>query len=200
MITVHRSTEAGLEIVERPMKGCWIEVTNPTPDEVRSLPQALSIPPDFIAASLSRDEISRIENEDNALLILTRIPHFQSAAASIPYMTQPMGIIVTDEWVITICRHEHKLLHDLPHEHQVNLSTDKPSRFVLHLLWSVANNYILHLRQIDEASKGLRINSNARFKIEKCWNFSVIRRAWFTSPLPCGRMKPCRNGCTGVNL
>jgi magnesium transporter len=80
-----------------------------------------------------------------------RIPHFQSATASIPYVTQPMGIIVTDEWVITICRHEHKLLHDLPHEHQINLSTDKPARFVLHLLWSVANNYILRLRQIDES-------------------------------------------------
>jgi magnesium transporter len=151
MITIHHSTETGLEITERPVKGCWIQVTDPTPDEVKSLPQDWSIPPEFITPSLGRGEISRIERSDEALLILVRIPHFQGAASSIPYVTVPMGIIVTDEWVMTICRHEHKLLHDLPHEHQIDLSTVNATRFVLHLLWSVANSYILHLREIDES-------------------------------------------------
>lgn len=59
-----------------------------------------------------------------------------------------MGIIVTDDRVVTICRHEHYLLRDLPHEHQIDLSTTKPARFVLHLLWSVANNYLVHLNEI----------------------------------------------------
>lgn len=150
MITIHRITKSGLETVERPMKGCWIDVTNPSPDEARKLAQDLSIPLRFVTATFDLHEIPRIEKVDEALFILVRIPRFQNAGASIPYMTLPLGMIVTDEWVMTICRYEHDLLRDLPPEHQSDLSTAKPARFVLHLLWNAANSYIQRLGEINE--------------------------------------------------
>lgn len=150
MITIHRITKSGLETVERPVKGCWIDVTNPSPDEARKLAQDLSIPLRFVTATFDLHEIPRIEKVDEALFILVRIPRFQNAGASIPYMTLPLGIIVTDEWVMTICRYEHDLLRDLPPEHQSDLSTAKPARFVLHLLWNAANSYIHRLGEINE--------------------------------------------------
>jgi magnesium transporter len=150
MITIYRYTEAGLETIKHPVKGCWIEVTDPTPDETRNLPQELNLPRDFVTYSLDPDEIPFIEKVDEALFILVRIPHFQSAIAKIPYVTLPLGLIVTNEWVVTICRYEHDLLRHLPHEHQADLSPLKPARFVLHLLWSVANNYLHHLNEINK--------------------------------------------------
>jgi magnesium transporter len=126
-----------------------IDVTNPSLDEVRNLAQDLSIPLRFVTATFDLNEIPRIEKVDKALFILVRIPHSQTAA-SIPYVTLPVGMIVTDEWVMTICLHEHELLRDLPPEHQLELSTAKPSRFVLHLLWNAANSHIHHLSEIDE--------------------------------------------------
>jgi magnesium transporter len=150
MITIRQSTEAGLEIVERPVKGCWIDVIDPTSDEVSSLAQDFGILQEFITASLKRSEISRIDKENDALLILARIPHFQSTTASVPFITLTLGIIVTQEWVVTLCQHEHNLLHDLPHEYQIDLSTAEPARFVLYLLWSIAHNYILHLNKIEK--------------------------------------------------
>jgi magnesium transporter len=59
-------------------------------------------------------------------------------------------MIVTDERVMTICRHEHELFRDLPPEHQSELSTANLPRFVLHLLWNAANSYIHHLSEINE--------------------------------------------------
>jgi magnesium transporter len=149
MITIYRNTEAGLETVERLTKWCWIKVTNPTQDEARNLVRDLSIPAEFVNYSLNPAKIPLVEKSDSAILVLVRISHFQSATASIPYVTLPMGIILTNEHVITICRQEHNLLRDLPHEHQAYLSIATPSRFVLHLLWSVASNYLSHLNEIN---------------------------------------------------
>jgi magnesium transporter len=150
MIKIHRTTESGLETVEHPTKGCWIDVTDPSTEEARDLAQDFNIPLRFITAVSDPHEIPRIEKADEALFILMRIPHYQSAAASIPYRTLPLDLVVTDEWVMTICRYKHELLGDLPPEHQSDLSTAKPARFVLHLLWSAANSYIQHLNKLNE--------------------------------------------------
>jgi magnesium transporter len=80
-----------------------------------------------------------------------RIPHQQQADASIPYVTLPLGIVVADDWVITICRQKHDLLHDLDDLHWADLSTGKPHRFVLHMLWSIARSYLHYLNDINQA-------------------------------------------------
>ncbi len=155
MITIHRRTAAGLETVDRPVKGCWIDVIDPTPAEVESLPQDWGLSPEFAAAALDLDEIPTIAKAEGALLIVVRIPHFQSATAAIPYVTLPLGIIVTEDWVITLCRQPHDLLRELPHEHATDLAAAKPARLVLQLLWRVANRYIHHLNEINRIVEGL---------------------------------------------
>jgi magnesium transporter len=78
-----------------------------------------------------------------------------SPTARIPYLVPPMGIIVKNNRVTTICRYDHQLLHNLPYDQAVDLSTAKPAGFVLHLLWSVASNYILQLDRIDQTVEKL---------------------------------------------
>jgi magnesium transporter len=155
MIRIRRSTDTGLEAIERPTKGCWIEVIEPDPDEAANLPRDLNVPAEFVAYSLDPDKISLVEKSDGALLILVRIGRVESPTANIPYETLPLGIIVVDDSVVTICRHEHELLRDLPQEHQADVSTANPARFVLHLLWSVANNYLRHVSAIEKIVEDL---------------------------------------------
>jgi magnesium transporter len=125
-------------------------VIDPTPDEASKLPEDLSVPQEFVNYALNPDKIPIVEKENDAILILVRIPYFNSADTSIPYVTVPLGIIVTSQHVVTLCRNEHKLLRDLPHEHQVDLCPENRTRFVLHLLWSVANNYLIHVSEINK--------------------------------------------------
>ncbi|MCI0393349.1 MAG: magnesium transporter CorA family protein [Chloroflexi bacterium] len=150
MIKIYRSTESGLEVVERPTKGCWIDMIDPGLEEARKLTQDAEIDLEFVTAVLELDEIPRVEKVDHALFILVRIPHFQGARARIPYVTLPMGIVLTDDMIITICKHEHELLRDLNHERQSALSTSQPHLFVLHLLWSITNRYLTQLGEINE--------------------------------------------------
>jgi magnesium transporter len=151
MIKIHKSTESGLEVVEHPTKGCWIDVIDPSLEEVRKLAQDTDLAPEFLTAALEPDEIPRAEKVESALFIVARIPHFQGVGARIPYITLPMVIILMDDRIITICKHEHDLLRDLDHERQSALSTHKPHLLVLHLLWNIANLYLHHLGEINKA-------------------------------------------------
>jgi Mg2+ and Co2+ transporter CorA len=84
MITIRQSTETGMETVQRRTKKCWIDVTNPTPDEAKNLTRDLSIPSEFVTYSLNPGKIPLVEKANGALLVLVRVSHFQSASASTP--------------------------------------------------------------------------------------------------------------------
>jgi Mg2+ and Co2+ transporter CorA len=85
-----------------------------------------------------------------------------------------MGIIVAGDSVMTICRHQRGLLRDLPHEQKADLSTAKPTRFVLHLLWSVANNYLRHLSEINKTVEEPEDRLQRSLQIERCESCSAI--------------------------
>ncbi len=150
MITIFETTEAGLSVVEQAVPACWIDVINPTPEEIRRLTGEFHIPLDFVTTSLQRDVISHIEKVTDALLILVNIPHFRGIAPAIPFGTCPLGIVITPSLIFTICQFEHRLIHDIHPDHADDINMAAPTRFVLHLLWSIANAYILKVNEINE--------------------------------------------------
>jgi magnesium transporter len=155
MITIRQKAGTNFQTIDNPARSCWIEVRNPTADESKQLTESWAIPQEFISFSLDPDEVPIVEKTDRALLMVVRIPHFQGHTARTPYVTAPIGLIISGEQVITICRHEHGLLRDLPDEHRRDLTTDEPTRFVLHLLWSVSNAYLRHLNEINKVVEQL---------------------------------------------
>src|SRR4030043_347669 len=148
MITIYKSIEHELCTIPEPIVGSWLNVTNPTPDEIARLIE-LGIPHDYITYSLDIDERARSEREDGEHLILVRVSFFEVQAADIPYITVPLGIILTDHYIVTICREENDVLQEMVR--LKDLSTVKRNRFVLRLLLRAATRYLTHLRQITKA-------------------------------------------------
>jgi magnesium transporter len=149
MITIYRDTGSGLETIAQPASGCWINVVDPSPEEVAQLAQALSIPQDFVAYPLDMDERARTEKENGATLIVLRVPRFEGEAADVPYVTVPLGIVLTDWFVATICKVETSVIQALNGARE--LSTGKRNRFILRVLRTTANLYLQDLRKIDGA-------------------------------------------------
>ena len=74
MITIYRSNQNQLEKLDQVAYGAWINVIDPTSDEIEEL-QKLGIPQDFITYPLDIDERSRTEREDDGtIFIILRIP------------------------------------------------------------------------------------------------------------------------------
>jgi magnesium transporter len=155
MITIVKNTELGLETLEALTAGCWINVIDPTPAEAARLPQDLGVPADFVTYPLDMDERARTEKENGALLIVLRVPHYRGAGADVPYSTIPLGIILTDQYIVTICKGPSTVLRDLLGGRVRTLSTGKRNRFVLHLLLLIANQYLTYLREINRTTDQL---------------------------------------------
>lgn len=154
MLTVFKNTQNGLEKFDRPVNGGWINVINPTEAEIDQLVQ-LGIDRDLITYSLDQDEMARMERDDEYTLILLRIPYYQGAESDIPYITIPLGIILTDRYVVTICCYENEITKVLCNGKYRLMRTAKRYRFALYVILETATRYLLHLREINKKTEAL---------------------------------------------
>jgi magnesium transporter len=153
MFKIFKSTENGIEQFTEVVNSCWINVVDPDPDEIFRL-KDLGIPSDFITYPLDVDERPRSEREDDGtLLIIVRIPVYQGAVSDIPYSTIPLGIIVNDRFIVTVCKQECEVLTDFAAGRARGLSTGKRYRFILRLLLGIASQFLSYLREINKMTE-----------------------------------------------
>ncbi len=154
MISILKNTETGLGTLTEPISGCWINVIDPIPEEIARL-QRLGLPADYITYPLDLDERSRTEREDGSTLIVLRIPFFQGWTVDVPYTTIPLGIILTDQYLVTVCKRSSDILQEFACGRVRGLSTAKRNRFVLQVLLHTANQYLNYLREISRVVETL---------------------------------------------
>lgn len=111
MITIYKTTEQGLEKIKTPVNGSWVNVVNPTRQEIKKL-VSWGMEMEFVNYSLDQDEIARMERDDEYTFILLRIPIHQPES-DIPYTTVPLGIMILGNKIITVCHHDNDILHVL---------------------------------------------------------------------------------------
>ena len=150
MINIYKRTESGLETLEQPLNNSWVNVIDPTPEEIEKL-VSWGLPHDFVTYPLDMDERARTEREDDGtLLILLRIPFFQGLNADVPYISMPLGVITTARFIVTICRAQNDILQEFVSGRVRGLETGKRNRFILRLLLYTANRYLSYLREINK--------------------------------------------------
>lgn len=157
MISFYKTSEGELIQLDAPITGCWVNAVNPTAEEIAYLIEDLEIYPDLINYSLDLDEMARIERDEDEgyTFILLRIPYYQGENADVPYTTIPLGIIITDGIIVTICRYETDLLKPLLNGKYRGLRTGKRYRFVLYVFLEAASRYLAHLRDINKITEAL---------------------------------------------
>lgn len=135
-------------------KGCWVHLQNPTKEEVDGLNARFALDPTFLAAALDEEESARIEHdpEKGQTLIVVDIPYVESEGSGYVYSTIPLGIVLVDEIIITVCTRETPIINDFTEERIRGFWTNKRTRFILQLLHRNASRYLAYLKQIDKAS------------------------------------------------
>ncbi len=154
MIAFYKNTDIGIEMINEPVNGCWINVVDPTNEEITQL-EGLGVPRDYITYPLDLDERARTERENGDLLIILRVPWFQGKGADVPYTSIPLGIIMNSKCLLTVCRYEHPILQEFASGRARSLSTGKRNRFVLRVMLNTANLYLNYLRTINKVVDGL---------------------------------------------
>ena len=154
VLTIFKNTEQGLQTIDRLANGSWVKVTDPTPDEIAMLVE-MGVDADLITYSLDMDEMARVERDEGYTFILLRIPFFQGENNDIPYTTIPLGLILMDTYVVSVCKHENDIERILVNGKYRGMKTGKRYRFVLYALLETATRYLLHLREINRTVERL---------------------------------------------
>lgn len=161
MIKIFKTFEHGISEIEAPEDGCWIAMTDPTATELYDIAQKYDIEVDDLRAPLDEEERSRIEDEENYTLILVDIPTIEERNKKDWYVTIPMGIVVTDQVIITVCLESTPILESFIEGRVRHFHTNMKTRFILQILYKNASMYLRYLRIIDKKS------SNVESKLHK---------------------------------
>ncbi len=150
MIRYYKTIEYKLEKLNSFENGCWINLVEPSQSEINEIVDLLNIDIESIKAALDEEERSRIDVEDNHTLILIDIPVDESDEKSAHYTTIPLGIILVENAIITVCTAQSKIINDFIVGHIKEFYTFKKTRFILQILHKNATYYLNYLRRINK--------------------------------------------------
>lgn len=155
MIQIYKSFDeksSELKLLENVEADCWINIIAPSEEELIFISKKTDVPIEILKAPLDDEETSRIDIEDNIIIVIVDIPFTEMEDNSLTYDTYPLAIIHTQNQIITICLKNSKILTDFVNGKIKSFFTFKKSRFILQILNRVATYYLLYLRQIDKKS------------------------------------------------
>lgn len=153
MIRIFKTEDGIMHEKDELQPGSWIAMTNPTASEIMDIADMYQLDPDHIKAPLDEEERSRIEVEDNYTLILVDIPSIEERSGKDWFVTIPMGIITTNEVLITVCLEETPVLTSFMDGRVRDFHTFMKTRFILQILYKNATQYLQYLRIIDKKSE-----------------------------------------------
>jgi magnesium transporter len=160
----------GYDEISKIESDCWINVIQPTQNEIEKLVKDFNIPLDSIQDILDADEMPRLEIDDTYSLIIMRIP-VENSQNGIPYYTIPFGIFIVSGFTITICNQDNEILLK-----QTTQQTDVYC-FILKLFIRSGGIFLKYLKQINQQNtqiekdleKAIKNSElNKLLKMEKC--------------------------------
>ena len=150
MLQIYKSLESGplqeltLKTLE---KGAWRNIVDPTPYELKVVGNLTEVEPDFLRSALDDEERSHTDVEDDSVMVLTNVPVMREHGS---YDTLPLAIIVTHEYIITVCLEETPVISEFNQNTAKTFRTFKRTRFLFQILYKSATFYLRYLRQISK--------------------------------------------------
>ena len=144
------------EEIQEPEVGSWINMINPTEEEINYICEKINIKPDFIKYSLDYEEKARIDMEDNdgTILFVIDTPIIEKNDKSEIYTTMPLGIIfVRDEYFITVSLNNNMIIDSFENMRIKNFSTYKKSRFLLQIMYTNSGQFLKYLNHINKETE-----------------------------------------------
>lgn len=171
-------TFGGYVEIPKVEKGCWINVNQPTPEEIRRISDEFQLPQEIHQDILDTDERPRVEFDDDWSLIIMRVP-IRTENNGIPFITVPLGIFMSDNFTLTLCLNDNEILpvvEPITYRDQYRQVTDVYN-FILRLFLRSGTIYLKYLKEINQQTAAIEQDLeksiknkelNKLLKMEKC--------------------------------
>jgi len=134
---------------------CWINLTIPTHHELIRTHEELDIPLELLTAALDPEERPRFETDEDVMLLIIRIPIINDDDSGIPYITRPLGILIQNDIIITVCTRENTIINDFIYEKIKNFTLISKVRFILQIFYRTVLKYLRSLKDIDNQTNDI---------------------------------------------
>ncbi len=162
------------DLRKKPPRNSWINVIQPTEEEVKVLKEMFNLP-DFMFSSLRDiDEQSRTERYKKFRFIIVRTPQRRSDGEKVEYFTVPLGIVISDEYLITICFSENDVIEKL---RRSKFSTAKKIRTTLRILYISARLYLEYLKEINRETHAIQEELRRSMRNEELFKLLRLEEA-----------------------
>ena len=134
--------------------GSWINLVNPTAEEIATVCSNLKIEDEFIKYPLDYDEQARIDVEDDMTLFVIDVPVIEEDNEGKNYSTMPLGLIVVrDEYFISVALKKTRIIDAFEKGRVKGMFTYKKTRFLLQILYLNASYYLNDLKKINKEAE-----------------------------------------------
>lgn len=152
MIVKYVKTDKILTTVDQVADAKWIHISPPFDnDSFEQLAEAYNIPIDYFTDSLDIDERSRYEKEDDVTFVLINSPmiNVQNKEGEAIYITVPIGMIIVEDFIITICSRNNPIIDRFLEGRVKNFDPKNRSRFVLQIFEQNVLSFLDSLKKLN---------------------------------------------------
>lgn len=149
MITNYITDNGSLREISDNTAGMWVNLVAPTLEETQYIANTYGIDLADVRAALDEEESSRVDPNDDYVQIIFDIPTVEIRHNQEAYTTIPLGIIWTNDAIITICSKESPVLKHFILNKPKDFSTKKHVRFTYQILFRTCLLYQSYLRVVD---------------------------------------------------
>ena len=145
-----------LQEIKEFKKGAWINLVNPSENEIRKVCENINIQEEFIRDALDFEEKARIDKEedDDTILFVVDVPIIEKGEENEIYTTMPLGmIVVRDDFFITVSLRKNKIIESFEKRKIKNFQTYKKTRFIFQILYLNSSFYLNYLKQINKETE-----------------------------------------------
>ena len=145
-----------IEEIKEFKKGSWINLTNPSENEIKKVCENVKIQEDFIRDALDFEEKARIDKEDDdgTILFVVDVPIVEKNEENDVYTTMPLGmIVVRDDFFITVSLRKNKIIESFEKRKIKDFQTYKKSKLIFQILYLNSSYYLSYLKQINKETE-----------------------------------------------
>ena len=132
-------------------KGSWIDLINPTTDELKKVIETTKIDQEILTKLLDEEELPRVQNKQEETVIILDTPYLPDNNYKHKYKTNPLGIIISEKgYIVTISMKGQPFLDYFKNTKINNFNTKDKTSFILQIFTMVAGIYQKELTGINE--------------------------------------------------
>ena len=155
MVKFYKTEDFRLHQIDEFEPRCWVELVNPTDEEVETVRELSGMPEEMLKAALDEEESARAEVSDGVTMYVLDSPMLVDTEEGDAYSTIPVAVLYSGKCIVTVSLNSNPVFLGFQ-SGRTRVSTHKPVGFLLAFMFENVKRFSSLLKQIDKKSLRLQ--------------------------------------------